>query len=79
MAGLISSVRPVGLPCRPLKLRFEDEAQICAAFEPIRVHRQAHRAAGAAPFEAGVDEDAVEPFALRRGAHRLRTRARPAP
>src|SRR5258706_9299208 len=24
MAGLMSSVRPVGLPCRPLKLRFED-------------------------------------------------------
>ena len=28
IAGLISSVRPVGLPCRPLKLRFDDEAQI---------------------------------------------------
>ena len=27
IAGLISSVRPVGLPCRPLKLRFDDEAQ----------------------------------------------------
>src|SRR5687767_2349336 len=27
MAGLISSVRPVGLPCRPLKLRFEEAAQ----------------------------------------------------
>ena len=26
MAGLISSVRPVGLPCRPLKLRFDEEA-----------------------------------------------------
>src|SRR5262245_20710292 len=26
IAGLMSSVRPVGLPCRPLKLRFEDEA-----------------------------------------------------
>ncbi len=27
IAGLISSVRPVGLPCRPLKLRFDDDAQ----------------------------------------------------
>ena len=29
MAGLISRVRPVGLPCRPLKLRLLDEAQTC--------------------------------------------------
>src|SRR5262245_55549212 len=27
MAGLMSSVRPVGLPWRPLKLRLDDEAQ----------------------------------------------------
>ena len=29
IAGLISSVRPVGLPWRPLKLRFDDDAQTC--------------------------------------------------
>jgi hypothetical protein len=28
MAGLINSVRPAGLPCRPLKLRLLEEAQI---------------------------------------------------
>src|SRR5262245_63653627 len=28
MAGLIRSVRPVGLPCRPLKFRLDDDAQI---------------------------------------------------
>src|SRR5262249_47274939 len=28
MAGLMRSVRPVGLPWRPLKFRFDDEAQI---------------------------------------------------
>ena len=28
MAGLINSVRPVGLPCRPLKLRLDEDAQI---------------------------------------------------
>src|SRR5437867_784682 len=27
IAGLISSVRPVGLPWRPLKLRFEEDAE----------------------------------------------------
>src|SRR5437016_5435680 len=27
IAGLMSSVRPVGLPCRPLKLRFDEAAQ----------------------------------------------------
>ncbi len=26
IAGLISNVRPVGLPCRPLKLRFDEAA-----------------------------------------------------
>ena len=26
IAGLISNVRPVGLPCRPLKLRFDELA-----------------------------------------------------
>ena len=30
----------------------------------VGVHRQAHRAAGLAPFEAGLDEDAVEPLGL---------------
>ena len=28
MAGLIKSVRPVGLPCRPMKLRLLEEAHI---------------------------------------------------
>ena len=28
IAGLISSVRPVGLPMRPLKFRFDDDAHI---------------------------------------------------
>src|ERR1019366_1048977 len=29
IAGLMRSVRPVGLPCRPLKLRFDEEAHTC--------------------------------------------------
>ena len=72
IAGLIRSVRPVGLPCRPLKLRFDDEAQTCAALEPVRVHREAHRAARAAPLEARVAEDLVEPLLLGGRAHGLR-------
>ena len=69
IAGLISSVLPVGLPCLPLKFRFEEEAQTSSAFEAIGVHRQAHRAAGAPPLEAGLDEHAIEPLALRGQPH----------
>ena len=54
IAGLMSSVRPVGLPWRPLKLRFDDEARHLTALEPVGIHAEAHRAAGAAPFEAGL-------------------------
>ena len=36
------------------------------AFELVRVHAQAHRAAGAAPLEARRAEDLVQPFALGR-------------
>src|SRR5688500_12260997 len=35
-----------------------------ALLEAVGVHAEAHRAARLAPFEAGVAEDAVEPFAL---------------
>ena len=35
-----------------------------AGLEPVGVHRQAHRAAGLAPLEAGALEDLVEAFAL---------------
>src|SRR5581483_7199680 len=35
-----------------------------ARLEPVGVHREAHRAPGLAPFEAGVAEDAVEALAL---------------
>ena len=35
IAGLISSVRPDGLPCRPLKLRFDDDAQRTAFYTEV--------------------------------------------
>ena len=79
IAGLISSVRPGRTALPSLEVAVRRRRADLAPFEPVGVHRQAHRAAGAAPFEAGVAEHAVEPFAFGRGAHRLRARARPAP
>src|SRR5262249_40264500 len=48
IAGLMSNVRPVGLPCRPLKFRFDDEAQICrswsrSVFIPRHIEQPAPR------------------------------------
>src|SRR3954462_15969571 len=43
-----------------------------APFETVGIDRQAHRAAGAAPPEAGVEEPAIEPLALVRLTDRLR-------
>ena len=48
MAGLISSVRPVGLPCRPLKFRLEDDALISrpcslSGFMPRHIEQPAPR------------------------------------
>ena len=48
IAGLMSSVRPVGLPCRPLKLRLDDEAHISApcslsGFMPRHIEQPAPR------------------------------------
>ena len=50
------------LPWRPSKLRLLVLAQRSPGVELVGVHRQAHAAAGLAPFEAGFVEDAVEPF-----------------
>src|SRR5256885_5164337 len=48
MAGLMSSVRPVGLPCRPMKLRLLDEALISrptswSGFMPRHIEQPALR------------------------------------
>ena len=51
MAGLISRVRPVGLPCRPLKLRFEDDAHTSRPSSRSGFNGQTHRASGTAPVE----------------------------
>jgi hypothetical protein len=64
MTGDIRTVRPVGEPWRPLKLRLRGGGAELVADELVGVHRQAHRAAGAAPFEAGVGEDLVDALLL---------------
>src|SRR5262249_41242936 len=48
IAGLMSSVRPVGLPCRPLKLRLDEDAQTCrpeslSGFIPRHIEQPASR------------------------------------
>src|SRR4051812_18058629 len=48
IAGLMSSVRPVGLPCRPLKLRFDEAAQTwlpssLSGFMPRHIEQPASR------------------------------------
>jgi hypothetical protein len=52
-------------PWRPSKLRFEVEAQRSCGFSLIVVHREAHRAARLAPFEAGALKMDVETLGLR--------------
>ena len=48
-----------------------------ARLQDVRVHAQAHRAAGLAPVEAGGAEDLVEALRLGLRLHLLRSRARP--
>ena len=63
IAGLIRCVRAPG-PWRPTKLRFEVDAQRWPGADLVAVGAEAHRAAGMAPLEAGVAEDAVQPLGL---------------
>ena len=74
IAGLISSVRPVGLPCRPLKLRLDDDAQISRPSRRSGFMARHIEQPASAPFEAGRAEDLVEPLALGRGTNGLRSR-----
>ena len=52
------------LPWRPSKLRFEVDATRSPGAGDVGVHSEAHRAAGAAPVEAGRAEDLVEALGL---------------
>ena len=50
-----------------------------AAFELVRIHAEAHRAAGVTPVESRAAKNVVETFAFGGSAHGLRSRARRAP
>src|SRR3954452_24355779 len=67
----------VGAPAAalaPLEVAVRGRGAALAGLEDVGVHAQAHRAAGAAPVEAGGAEDLVEPLGLGLGGHRLGAR-----
>ncbi len=78
IAGESRCVRPPR-PCRPSKLRLEVDAQRSPGASDVRVHAQAHRAAGAAPVEPGRLEHLVQTLTLSLSLNRSRIRGRPSP
>ena len=58
----------------PLEIAVRGRGAALARAELIRVHAEAHRAAGLAPFEAGLLEDPVEPLGLGLRLHQARAR-----
>ena len=70
ISGLMSIVRPVGLPWRPLEVTIRGTRAKLIADQLVRVHRQAHGATRGAPFEASFDEDLVEAQALQQSSRR---------
>src|SRR3977135_3925062 len=57
----------MGLGVRPLaalEIAVRGRGDALAMLRPVVIHRHAIRAARLAPFEAGFEEDAVEPFFL---------------
>ena len=74
IAGLISSVRPVGLPWRPLKLRLDDDALISrpcslSGFMPRHIEHPEPRQSNPASMKISC-----RPSASACGAHGLRSR-----
>src|SRR6266851_5813203 len=52
------------LALSPLEIAVRGRGAALAGQQLVLVHRQAHRAAGLAPFEPGFEEDPVEPLLL---------------
>ncbi len=71
ISGLTRCVRPPR-PWRPSKLRLLVEAQRSPGSQNVRIHSEAHGAAGLAPIEACFLEDYVEAFFFRLRFHGLR-------
>src|SRR6478672_7863561 len=64
-------VRAAAAALAALEVAVRGRGAALAGLEDVRVHAQAHRAAGAAPVEAGGAEDLVEPLGLGLGGDRL--------
>src|ERR1035437_8902902 len=63
---------PAPLPLAPLEVPVARRDGVLARRDLVTIHRDAHRAAGVAPFGPGLLEDPVEPLALGLPFHRLR-------
>ena len=57
-------VRAAAASLPALEVAVRGRGAALAVREHVGIHAEAHRAAGAAPLEAGVEEDPVEPFLL---------------
>src|SRR6185436_20113479 len=67
--------RPAGgAALAPLEVAVRRRGADLASLEPVGIHSETHRAAGAAPFEAGLPEHLVEAPRLGGPADRLRPR-----
>src|SRR5882724_1796289 len=69
--------RPWSLPADEIAVRCRDRAQ--AGSDGLSVGRKAHRAAGLAPFEAGLGEQLVQSFGDRFTLDCFRARHDPGP
>src|SRR5437764_2919813 len=65
---------PAALALTALEVAVRGRGAALALGEDVGVHAQAHRAAGAAPLEAGGAEDLVKPLLLRLCLYLLRAR-----
>src|SRR3984957_13330008 len=61
----------------PLEIAVRGRGAAFAGIELVGIHREAHRAAGLAPLEAGFDEDLVEAFGFGLLFYPARARAHP--
>ncbi len=76
IVGLMRWVRAPG-PLPALEVPVGGRRDALARAGQVAIHRDAHRAAGLAPLEAGVAEDAVESLGLGGAADQSGARARP--
>src|SRR5712675_57889 len=67
-------VGPAGGALPAVESAVRGRSAALARLEPVRVHAQAHGAAGFAPLEAGVLENPVKAFVLRLRFHQTRSR-----